>query len=456
MATSRMGRPSKVHKTAWGEEVPGLYKMTAKDRWLVKTTGQTFTESDERVAVARFKALNPTAAETTLSVGKLPENLTDRETGLDAAFQYIKSAHEKYPNARLVRDGNNVMCMGFKIPESLLWDYFREQFINDPIAVSRKVGIPELANWKSMPLPKASLKLDELLETYKKHNQSTDEAKKLAAKTFDDFKAITKARTLDDLTTEVLKDYRESIKQRVKSPGTIAAYFGRVKNIIRFGKTEGLDAVQIDAALSRLAVLKNPKDTRVHNPSPITKDAFHKLYKTAGELYPEWQARLLLTLNICTHFDETLDVQWHELDLEKGTFVTHRNKTGRVIRAATLWPETIKHLESIKKTQSPFVFVSKQGTRFNSKGQWKTWEKIRTKAGCTTVKLDDIRDGAYTAACNAPGVDEKYARLLAGHRSHGLQDSYVQRNPKDVKPACDAVYAAFGPFPIKEPTKSNP
>jgi hypothetical protein len=59
----------------------------------------------------------------------------------------------------------------------------------------------------------------------------------------------------------------------------------------------------------------------------------------------------------------------------------------------------------------------------------------------------EIRDGAYTAACQAPGVEEKWARLLAGHRSHGLQDSYVMRNPAIVRPACEAVYAAYGPFP---------
>jgi hypothetical protein len=60
--------------------------------------------------------------------------------------------------------------------------------------------------------------------------------------------------------------------------------------------------------------------------------------------------------------------------------------------------------------------------------------------------MDDIRDGGYSAACAASGVDEKFARLLAGHRSHGLQDNYVSRNPAIVKPACDAVYSVYGPF----------
>jgi hypothetical protein len=40
-------------------------------------------------------------------------------------------------------------------------------------------------------------------------------------------------------------------------------------------------------------------------------------------------------------------------------------------------------------------------------------------------------------------VEEKFARLLAGQRSHGLQDNYVQRKPAVVAPACQAVRAAY-------------
>jgi len=57
--------------------------------------------------------------------------------------------------------------------------------------------------------------------------------------------------------------------------------------------------------------------------------------------------------------------------------------------------------------------------------------------------VDGVRDGAYTAMCNASGVEEKHARLLAGHRSHGLQDNYVTKNTAIVRGACEAVRAVF-------------
>ena len=304
-------------------------------------------------------------------------------------------------------------------------------------------GIPALGCLPPDAFPVPSLKLAALLELYRAHAEVQPGSRRDAVKTFEDFMAVTGARTLADLTTEVLTHYRDRIRARVNSPATVQAYFGRVKWIIAFAKTEGQDASQIDAALSRMAVLKAPKDRRVHQPTPISRDDFHALLATAEKSFPGWHLRLLLMLNLCLHLDEALDLEWDDFDLKHGTFCTRRNKRGRVIRAATLWPETQKALVKLRRTGSRYLCVSSHGTRFNARGQWKTWNKLREAAGCRDAKMDDIRDGAYSAACAAPGVDEKFARLLAGHRSHGLQDSYVARSPAIVKPACDAVHDAF-------------
>jgi integrase len=201
-----------------------------------------------------------------------------------------------------------------------------------------------------------------------------------------------------------------------------------------------MDSQQIDAALSRLAVLKPPKDRRTMKPSPISRDDYHKLYNAADE---KWRLRMLLMLNLCLHFEECLSLGWDDFNLNDGTFCSNREKRGRIIRAATLWPQTIALLTKVIKIQSPYVLISSRGTQFNAKGAWKSWQRLRKAAGLPLVQMDDIRDGAYSAACNAVGVDEKFSRLFAGHRSPGLQDNYVQRNPSIVRPACDAVYAAY-------------
>ena len=51
---SRRGRPTVPHKTAWGEEVHGLYKCP-DGRYRINATGEKYTEHDERLAVKRFR-----------------------------------------------------------------------------------------------------------------------------------------------------------------------------------------------------------------------------------------------------------------------------------------------------------------------------------------------------------------------------------------------------------------
>jgi len=152
-------------------------------------------------------------------------------------------------------------------------------------------------------------------------------------------------------------------------------------------------------------------------------------------------------LNFAMHIGEVCEIKWDEIDLEKGTYCSIRAKTEahRIPRAATLWPETIAALKAMPK-KGPYVFTSHYGTKYNRNKRVNTFGEFRTAAGMPHITFDSIRDAAYTAACRLCS-DERWARLLAGHRSPGLQDSYVLRNPEMVRPACDAVFQAYGPFP---------
>jgi hypothetical protein len=57
-----------------------------------------------------------------------------------------------------------------------------------------------------------------------------------------------------------------------------------------------------------------------------------------------------------------------------------------------------------------------------------------------------IRDGAYTAACEE-GVDFAFCQMLSGHKLPGQSDAYVKRTAQKVRPACEAVYKTYAPFP---------
>jgi integrase len=180
-------------------------------------------------------------------------------------------------------------------------------------------------------------------------------------------------------------------------------------------------------------------------PTPITREHFHALLTAGGDVWRPW---LLLGLNLCLHLDEVCDLAWADFDLERATYAAIRKKTRRqrIPRAATLWPETVAALRALAR-RGKFVLISTHGTRYNRNTRGNAFAELRALAGVPDdVTFDHIRDGSYTSAANAPGVDEKFARVLAGQKSPGLQDNYVLRNPGCLEPACNAVYAKYGPF----------
>ena len=102
------------------------------------------------------------------------------------------------------------------------------------------------------------------------------------------------------------------------------------------------------------------------------------------------------------------------------------------------WPETLEAVRAIARTGSPYAFVSNPGTRYNKNTKVNDFKDFATKVGVTGVTFSHRRDGAYTAACNARRVKERFAELLAGHAT-GMKDQYVLRKPPAVLPATRAV-----------------
>ena len=133
-----------------------------------------------------------------------------------------------------------------------------------------------------------------------------------------------------------------------------------------------------------------------------------------------------------------------DFDLAAGTYSGKRGKTS-VMRIGMLWKETLAAIKALpRKGQSPLLFTSQTGIRFNASSRYDTFASLRQKAGVATP-FSSIRDGGYTAV--AGSCDEKSAKLFAAHRFGGLMDSYVQRKPELVKEAAEAVRRVYGPFP---------
>ena len=318
--------------------------------------------------------------------------------------------------------------------------------ISQPGYVAKMVGIPELANLRHLPLPKPAITIDRLVEAYQRDNPSTERTKRRVIRKFRELVQFARAKKLNDLTQESLRAWRSKVESdpTLTSAGTRKQLYGQIKTIISFGLKVGLEQTQIRAALDRCSVLWTAEPLPPVQPQPISRDDFHKLLAAADDT---WRAWLLLALNLCMKAEDLCELRWAHFDLDAGTYASIRVKTkrDRIPRAGVLWPETLEVMQKLPR-RSEYVFTSPHGTRYSKNSRVNRFAKLRDDVGLPEeVKLNHIRDAAYTIASRAT-TDERWARVLAGHRAPGLQDNYVLRNPEATREACEAVRAAFGPF----------
>lgn len=433
-----MGRKQKPYQTSWNEIIPGLAK-DYDNRWRIIETGKRFSQSDERLAIQKFREWESSNSKRKMSlqiplspVTPAAEGATGWDIVGDSTDDSIK------PQAYHSQEGQPTTGT-YLIDEVAIFSAVRNLIINDPILAAKRLGIPEIAHLQHIQIPQ-DIKLSDLLANYisrAPNKQSTLEIKSV----FEKFLEITGFKTLADINLNGLQKYREAIEQSKYGAATKKCYYGRVKTVVSKNLKYGVDAVQIRQALDKFKVLFTDQPMPQVNPQPISRLDFHKLLNTADI---KWQAILLLSLNCCLHLGEALKLKWSELNLETKTYACIRSKTSkhRIPRAATLWQITVDTLKQVKKTKSEYIFTTKHGVLHNRSAAGVTFSKIRAKAGVPdTVKFDSIRDGSFTAACRAiDGLN--LARLLAGH-SNGMSDHYVLRNPESVAPACAAVYKHY-------------
>ncbi|MCX5658307.1 MAG: hypothetical protein NTW19_01125 [Planctomycetota bacterium] len=447
MAQARAGQPQKAYRTSWGQLIDGLYRGSDL-RWRVVATGQRFREPDERLAIMKFKNLQPEATVAIPAMVPGPVSIDQIVDPVTSADQPGAIATPAQMEAWLDQVTSQIgeQPGEIHVQASLFWAWLREQLISRPEAVGKLTGIPELANLRHLPALKAGIPLKLLAKQYLDKSAGTKTSRCRAVAIFQRLVKHTGATTVNDLTQEKLIAFRDSIEasDTLRSAGTRKAYYGRIKAVIAFGLKEGMDEIQIGNALKRCKVLWTAEASPPVDPTPISRVDFIRLLAAGNG---SWRAWLLLGLNLCMTIEDLCELRWAHFNLEAGTYAAYRVKTKkrRIPRAGTLWPESITALK-VQPRKTEFVFVSPHGTRYSNHGRGESFAELRKKAGLPdSVKFCHIRDGAYTAAIQGT-TEEKWARVLAGHRAPGLQDNYVLRNAEATRPACEAVYKVYGPF----------
>lgn len=448
----KRGRKPATYRASDDTYIEGLSRR-ADGRWRIIATGQTFVEPDERLAIHKFHNLTAKRKQSTIAIpfaaATNPGDMADVVAALpkppppasaeEAFHRYIDSSPTggTTPPRMEVFDGVTIEFHREPTPESAFWPWLRRLILDKHVLIAERTGIEKMAWISEWERPKRSPTLKEIGDLYDTKAAVTAKERTQAKLFWKEFCAAVQVATVRELTSEIVSSYHDTVIGAGNSPTYVRHRFGKIKTMLNFACKRGLATADIRKGLDACAVLVPPKQRAV-DPHPIDREDFHKLIAATDE---QGKAMLLLALNCCMYASEIVGVHWDQIDFEKGTLVADRGKTG-VSRVAVLWGRTVDALNKLPR-RLPRVFVSYQGGQANANIVRKFFEDLRPVAKVDkSVKFADVRDGSYTAAAEAKGVQFEHARILAGHRT-GMSDHYLKRNPKIVAEACAAVERAY-------------
>jgi integrase len=101
------------------------------------------------------------------------------------------------------------------------------------------------------------------------------------------------------------------------------------------------------------------------------------------------KALILVCLNAAMYLQEAVRLRWDEVDFEKGVFISHRRKRGKIVRIAALWKETVEALKAIER-KGEYVFIAEHGKPLGIKGAEKRFRKLRAKAGVEHITSSQL------------------------------------------------------------------
>jgi integrase len=430
----KRGRKPSHYRTADDTQIKGLSRRPSDGRWRIIATGETFVEPDEDKAIERFRRMTgqkrtPTSAEK-YAAGVHVEAARYAGTVLGRILAKI-AASELEQIGLLSGKGEDA--------EVIFWREVGGEIRTTPRRIAELTGVEEIGYFQKLKPPKPLPTFKQLEDNWTTHGRCSELQRKKVLRAWQDFKDVSKAKDLTDITAEVAVAYQDAVVARGTSGKQQYHLFTGIRRLLSFNRQRAVAVDEITVALGHLAVLVPSDATTNIDPQPVEVEDWAKLYAKAKD-DPRNLAMVLLMLNTASYIGEVIEYEWGDIKAS-GCLVTNRNKTGKVIRVASLWDETRAALEALPR-KGERLFYSVQGAPLGKTGAQRAFAKLADDAKVPHVVPSQLRDGAATAAAES-GVSEPLIKVLLGHRGSGMGDRYIARNPNMVKPATDAVAAKY-------------
>jgi len=254
-------------------------------------------------------------------------------------------------------------------------------------------------------------------------------------------KFIGSNRSIPNITTIDLQNYRKKLIKIGKAPNSINNHISAIKAMYHWAMDN-----EVIAATPNLKAIKKIFPPKTEKPI-FTVTQLSKLLDSADT---QMKAMIWFGLNCGFGCTDCAELQWKNIDLKNGRVDFPRGKTG-INRNLPLWPETVEALQQVRKSGelvfytcrgNPWVRaiqkVDKNGKENYSKNDAvsKNFSKLLKKTNIKTAKGVGFYTLRRTAATLAAKSGDPFAvQRLLGHADLKMATTYVQ----DVSEQTDRV-----------------
>lgn len=231
------------------------------------------------------------------------------------------------------------------------------------------------------------------------------------------------------------------------SPGAANKLLQIGKNLFDFCRKKGL--------WDRPNPAINPDTGRAYDKFPLqkrearlTKEQTRRLITAMRSKGPYWQDFFTIACLTGRRLANVRTLRWDRIDLDEGLFLdpasTMKNKQVNHGAIAELTVSILRRLKSQAEPDAEWVFPGrKRGKPIAN--PYHAWDKIRTDAGLSSLRIHDLRHNAGSWAMGE-GRSERAVGKLLSHRSGSSTQRYQHANVDDARSAANAVQDVFQRF----------
>ena len=443
-----------------GRPVDGLVLLPSSGRYVAADDRNKTFGRDRDEAIRKFLAWLADRQAATVPVTIATASMDNDQQIVDAFHTAVEMADEVADGiGGAVKDGK--LTLTLPISERAYIDRVRHDLQHNRDMLAVKTGFHQIAHLDDVE-PTESATLASIAKRYFDDKKGTIRPNtwKDSKSYWDEFIAITKAKTVSDLSHEAFRAYRDRIlttyRERDLSNQWVSNKFRAVKAIINWSIVEmstkelPLKDRQI---LSCMSLLKSLPGDPV-NPVVITPQEFKAVLKKA-DAYDK--ALFLFGMNSNWDPKDVVGVTWGEIDMKTGHVARDRTKTEwqtgeSTVRVCVLWKRTITALRKLgigKPSERVFGVTGRDvpNNRF---------QRLLEAAGITReLVFHNFRHSGDTIMAEK-GIAEQQQRVVAGRTFDGCDDHYIRRHPEFVTAAMQAIEQYyFGAKASQKPPKTH-